>query len=86
MAVLGIDVSHHNGEVDWFAVARSDVKFAYVKATDGHGFVDPRFGQSWAQMREAGLLRGAYHFARPGDPDGIVGRSTWDASFDPQTV
>jgi lysozyme len=86
MPVLGIDVSHHNGEVDWFAVAGSEVRFGYAKATDGHSFVDPQFGRNWAQMREAGLLRGAYHFARPGeDPEvqavhfvSVVGTPSWE--------
>jgi GH25 family lysozyme M1 (1,4-beta-N-acetylmuramidase) len=85
MPVLGIDVSHHNGEVDWIAVARSDVKFGYAKATDGPSFVDPQFARNWAQMREAGLLRGAYHFARPSeDPDvqalhfaSVLGTPSW---------
>ena len=65
MPVLGIDVSHHNGAVDWTAVAGSDVKFAFAKATDGATFVDEQFETNWKGMGGAGLLRGAYHFARP---------------------
>lgn len=66
MTLLGIDVSHYQGSVDWFAVAQSDVKFAFAKATEGNRFVDPTFARNWAQIREAGLVRGAYHFGRPG--------------------
>jgi lysozyme len=70
MSVLGIDVSHHNGKIDWWAVARSNVKFAFAKASDGNSFLDPTFDANWEGMRTAGLLRGAYHFARPGgDPE-----------------
>jgi len=70
MPVLGIDVSHHNGTVDWFAVAGSDVKFAFAKATEGTSGVDAQFAANWKGMGDAGLLRGAYHFARPGtDPE-----------------
>jgi lysozyme len=55
--------------VNWHAVARSDVKFAIAKATDGTS-VDDQFGSNWAGIQEAGLFRGAYHFARPGeDPE-----------------
>ncbi|MEA2697456.1 MAG: lysozyme [Myxococcales bacterium] len=70
MPVLGIDVSHHNGPVDWFAVSGSDVKFAFAKATEGNSLVDPQFDANWKGMGNVGLLRGAYHFARPGgDPE-----------------
>lgn len=66
MAVLGIDVSHHNGSIDWDAVAGSNVRFAYAKATEGVTAVDPRFAEHWAALGAEPLLRGAYHFARPG--------------------
>jgi lysozyme len=58
----GVDVSHHQGDIDWTAVRAEGVTFAYVKATEGGDFVDPRFQASWAQARAAGLAVGAYHF------------------------
>jgi lysozyme len=68
--ILGIDVSHHQREVDWFLVAKSSVKFAFAKATEGSTWVDPRFESNWPAMRQVGLFRGPYHFARPGgDPE-----------------
>jgi len=66
MALLGIDVSHYQNKVDWFAVARSNVKFAFAKATEGNLSVDTMFARNWAGIQEAGLVRGAYHFGRPG--------------------
>lgn len=60
--VYGIDVSHHQGAIDWAAVASDDVAFAYLKASEGTGFVDTRFAESWAAADEAGISRGAYHF------------------------
>jgi len=69
MPVLGVDVSHHNGQIDWPAVARSNVRFAYVKASEGAFSVDPRFAENWAELGATTLLRGAYHFARPGGAD-----------------
>lgn len=69
MPVLGIDVSHHNGPVDWDSVSRSSVAFAYVKATEGRTLVDPMFPSHWAALAATPLLRGAYHFARPGISD-----------------
>lgn len=62
---FGIDVSHHNGVIDWPAAARAGVVFAFAKATEGAQFRDRRFAANWVEMREAGVLRGAYHFFRP---------------------
>ncbi|MGH0029279.1 MAG: GH25 family lysozyme [Myxococcota bacterium] len=60
--LLGIDVSHHQGEIDWEAVATSGVSFAYIKSTEGGDFVDPRFAANWSASAQAGVPRGAYHF------------------------
>lgn len=57
----GVDVSGHQGRIDWDALARSDVHFAYIKATEGASFVDQRFAANWAGAARAGMLRGAYH-------------------------
>ncbi|SDL10245.1 lysozyme [Nocardioides sp. YR527] len=60
--VRGIDVSHHNGTVDWPRVAEQDIDFAWIKATEGSAHVDTRFAANWAEARRAGLATGAYHF------------------------
>ena len=64
-ALPGIDVSHHQGLIDWSEVAGSGQRFAFAKATEGSTFVDPNyaFNKSGAEM--SGVLFGAYHFARP---------------------
>ncbi|WP_354521352.1 GH25 family lysozyme [Lysobacter enzymogenes] len=58
----GIDVSHHQGAVDWNAVARDDVAFAYLKASEGGDHRDRRYGENAAGARAAGVAAGAYHF------------------------
>jgi lysozyme len=58
----GIDVSHHQGRIDWDRVARDDISFAYIKATEGADFVDSRFAENWKEAEAAGVARGAYHF------------------------
>jgi uncharacterized protein with LGFP repeats/GH25 family lysozyme M1 (1,4-beta-N-acetylmuramidase) len=63
--VPGIDVSHWQGRMDWGAVAANGTKYAYIKATEGVHFVDDEFATNYAGSANAGLLRGAYHFARP---------------------
>jgi len=57
----GVDVSAHQGRIDWDALARADVRFAYIKATEGGTFVDPRFATNWRDAGRAGVRRGAYH-------------------------
>lgn len=67
--VRGIDVSHHQGPIDWTAVAADDVAFAYLKASEGGDHRDRRFAANWRAARAAGLKVGAYHFftfCRPG--------------------
>lgn len=66
---IGVDVSHHQGDIDWRALAGSNVAFAYIKATEGGDFRDKRFPFNWEGAKSAGLARGAYHFftqCRPG--------------------
>ena len=60
--VDGVDVSHHQGEINWDALVADDVSFAYIKATEGGDWVDTRFIENWAAAGETGVLRGAYHF------------------------
>lgn len=66
----GIDVSAHQGEIEWAEVVADGIGFAYVKATEGGDFTDERFVANWQAARDAGLERGAYHFfalCTPGD-------------------
>ena len=58
----GVDVSNHQGVIDWARVADDDVDFAYIKATEGGDFVDKQFARNWEGAGDAGLDRGAYHF------------------------
>jgi GH25 family lysozyme M1 (1,4-beta-N-acetylmuramidase) len=62
---VGIDVSHWQGVIDWNAVEASGVSFAYVKATEGFTFDDPRFVENMTNGANAGVKVGGYHFARP---------------------
>ncbi len=60
--VRGIDVSHHQGEIDWNAVASARVRFAFIKSSEGRDHRDTRFQENWAEADRVGLARGAYHF------------------------
>src|ERR1044071_3304348 len=60
--VRGIDVSHHQGNIDWKSVKTSGITFAYLKATEGSDFADADFPANWHGSAKPGLVRGAYHF------------------------
>jgi lysozyme len=60
--IYGIDVSDHQGQINWRAVAGSDMSFVFIKATEGSTYVDPDFAADVAHARSVGLLVGAYHF------------------------
>lgn len=62
--ITGIDISAHNGEIDFDAVAADSVDFVYVKATEGGDFKDRNFYDNIRKARKAGLKVGAYHFFR----------------------
>lgn len=62
----GVDVSGWQSAVNWPAVAASGIAFAWCKATESTNYLDPFFTRNWAQIREHGMVRGAYHFAQPG--------------------
>lgn len=59
---FGIDVSHHNGKINWKQVP--DVDFVYVKATEGATYVDPMYKQNIKGARAKKLRVGAYHYFR----------------------
>lgn len=62
--LIGIDVSHHQGAVNWPAMFRDGVRFAGLKATEGDSLVDSRFASNLKQSRAAGVLPFAYHYQR----------------------
>lgn len=63
--VHGIDVSAYQGRIEWPQVAGHQVKFAFIKATEGVTLRDPRFQRNWRGARQAGIYRGAYHYFQP---------------------
>jgi len=61
----GVDLSHYQQAVKWDQLVKSGVSFAFIKASEGAGLLDASFVKYWEQAKDAGLLRGAYHFFRP---------------------
>ena len=61
----GMDVSSHQGNVNWSAAWSNGARWAYVKATEGTGYTNPYFAQQYNGSYNVGMIRGAYHFALP---------------------
>jgi lysozyme len=61
----GVDVSHHQGSIDWPRVANAGKRFAFARASAGTLTADTRYAANRSGARAAGLAVGAYHFANP---------------------
>lgn len=68
----GMDVSSHQGNVNWAAARANGARFAYVKATEGTTYRNPYFAQQYNGSYNAGIIRGAYHFALPNVSSGAT--------------
>lgn len=60
--IRGIDISHHQNVIDWDVLTRSNLDFAFIKATEGGDHKDTKFAENWRGAGEIGIVRGAYHF------------------------
>ena len=65
--IHGIDVSKYQQSISWEDVQAMKVKniqlgFAFIKATQGIGNIDPQFKRNWKKAKKTGITRGAYHF------------------------
>jgi lysozyme len=65
-AVQGIDAASYQGNINWTSVKNAGLAFGFEKATEGTTYTNPYFARNWANMKSAGIIRGAYHFGHPG--------------------
>lgn len=60
--IHGIDVSDHQGEIDWGRVGRAGKAFAILKATEGSTWTGETFAKNWRRARAEALKITAYHY------------------------
>lgn len=60
--VWGLDISHHNGKVDWSKVIVTKPNFIFIKATEGITISDREYDSNWVYLKKHDIARGAYHF------------------------
>lgn len=59
----GIDVSRHNGRIDWKKVSKNrHIKYVFVKATEGYGHVDRNYLYNATQAHKHHIKVGIYHY------------------------
>lgn len=79
----GIDVSHWQGSLaqsNWNSIAGAGKTFVFMKASEGTNYTDPQFATNMSRATNAGLLAGAYHFARPDLNSSAVEEANWFVS------
>lgn len=59
----GVDISHHQGAVNWQTMATSQAKYLFIRATYGTT-LDTRFYDNWDNAKVNNIPRGAYHYYR----------------------
>jgi len=58
-SVLGIDVSQHQGLMDWDLAKKMGITFAFIRA-EFNLAKDKQFDHNWAEAKRVGIYRGAY--------------------------
>lgn len=65
-SIIGIDVSHYQGSIDWGDKSQKELAFVYIKATEGKHIKDPYFEINSRMANRENIPSGAYHFFDPG--------------------
>jgi GH25 family lysozyme M1 (1,4-beta-N-acetylmuramidase) len=68
VSLLGIDISHYQGNPNEVALKAGGLSFVIEKATQGTSFLDPTYVVNRREALAAGLVNGGYHFAGGYDP------------------
>lgn len=72
MEIKGIDVSHHNGTVDWDKVKADGIKFAILRCGYGRKNVrqiDKQFERNYRECKRVGIPVGVYHYSYAKNPE-----------------
>ena len=60
--VWGIDVSHHQNDINWEILGGQKPNFMFIKASEGVTCQDARYLENYSQARKRRILVGSYHF------------------------
>ena len=65
----GIDISNHNGSIDFNKVKTAGVDTVIIKATEGWSYTDPKLEGHYNNAKDKGFNIGFYHFLYEGQTE-----------------
>lgn len=86
-ALLGIDVSHHQQQIDWQQVKAAGIEFVMVRlgyrglSPEGNLYTDRFVHQNLQGAREAGILVGAYFYSQATSTEEAVAEAEYALSI-----
>lgn len=60
--VWGIDVSHHQNDINWELLGEQKPNFMFIKASEGVTCQDTKYLQNYSEAKKRRILVGSYHF------------------------
>jgi len=63
-SIVGVDVSEHNGRIDWRKAKKTGIGFVYVRASHAET-TDAMFKANWDSLEAVQIPKGAYHYYYP---------------------
>ena len=69
---IGIDVSHHQGLIDWNKVKSSGIQFAIIRTSHGTRVADREFENNVKNAKKAGIPFGVYIYSEANSPEKAV--------------
>lgn len=60
--IWGLDLSHHQGNINWDLLTKVKPHFLYFKATEGSTHLDAQYAQNRKESAKLNIPTGAYHF------------------------
>lgn len=60
--IYGIDISHHNGAINFNKINWEIIKFVFCKASQGKTFKDNMLHSYFSELKRLNIFRGVYHF------------------------
>lgn len=68
----GVDVSMHNGAINWGQVAASGIQFTFIKVGSTNSGIDPNFAFNITNAQAAGLKTGVYIYSYATTPEAAL--------------
>lgn len=63
MRIQGIDVSEHNGTLNWDAIKKGGIGFAIIRSSWGHFVEDTQFRRNVNECERVNMPYGLYHYS-----------------------